>query len=466
MDKILEKLRSFVQFDFANSPYTSTLNLIFKIIAFIFGALVVYTYIYKVIGIFPQKKLPKAKKERRYGVIIPARNEEKVVANLIKSVRNCKYPQDKLTIFVIAHNCTDRTAEVSRNCGGAVVYEYNNPNECTMGYAFRHLFKCIEKDYGTQNFDGFFLFNADNILDDRFFEKMNDAFEYYGEKDIVTSCRNSKNFGSNAISGMYGIHFLSGCRFEQKSRSMCNCSTRIAGTGYVIPAELVKDGWNYVTLTEDWEFSSDQVLQGRKIRYYDEAMFFDEQPTSVKIMLRQRLRWAKGYLLVFKIKAGKLFKSLFSKKNKHKFSSYDMMMRIFPKSVVMFFVSIVHYLLLLLAPLFGEQLFGGKAFGDYAVGQLLGWGKSFLLGYFFSILFAVLMFILDGKRIPKFSFGKKVLMCLLWPIFGALNMAFNLVALFKKVEWKPIPHDDTTTHEGLNKAEPQDEKSEPVAENQ
>lgn len=63
---------------------------------------------------------------------------------MIKSIRKSDYPQDKLDIFVVAHNCTDKTAEVAR-AAGAIVYEYNNPNECTMGFAFKALFKFIEK---------------------------------------------------------------------------------------------------------------------------------------------------------------------------------------------------------------------------------------------------------------------------------------------------------------------------------
>lgn len=90
-------------------------------------------------GVFTKKKFPKTDKKLKYGLIIPARNEEKVVGNLIKSIQKCDYPQDKLQIFVIAHNCMDNTAQICRELG-ATVYEYNNPDECTMGYAFRYLF--------------------------------------------------------------------------------------------------------------------------------------------------------------------------------------------------------------------------------------------------------------------------------------------------------------------------------------
>jgi len=156
---------------------------------------------------------------------------------LIKSIQKNKYPQNKLQIFVIAHNCNDDTAKISRDLG-AIVYEYNNPLENTMGYAFKYLFSKIEEDYGTQNYDGFFLFNADNILSVDYFEKMNDAFEYFKGERVITSCRNSKNFGANVISASYGLYFLSGCRFECRGRSVLDCSTRVQGTGYVINSNI------------------------------------------------------------------------------------------------------------------------------------------------------------------------------------------------------------------------------------
>jgi cellulose synthase/poly-beta-1,6-N-acetylglucosamine synthase-like glycosyltransferase len=127
---------------------------------------------------------------------------------------------------------------------------------------------------------------------------MNDAFEYYDHQYVVTSFRNSKNFGSNIMSGLYGMYFALGCVCEFRGRNVCGCSKRIEGCDYVISSKVVENGWPYVTLTEDWEFSADQILDSNKIRYCDEAIFYNEQPTTFKVMWRQRVRWSRGHLLV------------------------------------------------------------------------------------------------------------------------------------------------------------------------
>ena len=40
-------------------------------------------------------------------------------------------------------------------------------------------------------------------------------------------------------------------------------------------------------------------------------MYYDEHPTTFKAMWRQRLRWAKGTLIVCKKRIGGLFKTVF-----------------------------------------------------------------------------------------------------------------------------------------------------------
>ncbi len=178
------------------STYEGIVSFIFTIITAILALPTAYMTVFMLIGLFTRKTYPHVQNKGNYGVVISARNEEKVVGNLIASVRGNDYPQQRLTIFVIAHNCTDKTAQVARQAG-AVVYEYNNPDERTKGYALKYLFSQIEKDYGIQTFDGYLMLDADNIVSENYVDKMNDAFMYWKGQSAITSFRNSKNFGQN-----------------------------------------------------------------------------------------------------------------------------------------------------------------------------------------------------------------------------------------------------------------------------
>ena len=436
--------------------HIATVQSLFSFLYFLLGLVLAHFIVFAVVGIFAKKTYPKTEKKLNYGVIIPARNEEAVVSGLIRSIQRNNYPQENLKIFVIAHNCTDQTAKIARK-EGAVVYEYQNPDENTMGYAFRRLFSLIDRDFGLSGFDGFFLFNADNVLDKDYISRMNDAFVYYNKENIITSFRNSKNFGANLISGLYGMYFAVGCRLESRGRTVAGCSTRVQGTGYLINSDIVKDGWKYVTLAEDWEFSADQVLLSHNIRYCDDAVFYDEQPTSVRIMWRQRLRWSRGHLIVFYTRIKDLIKGIVSPKTKNRGSVYDICANVLPSTIFFLFLQVIQVALYLVVPLFDsgvsvkEVFLGNTASIFSSNGFLFAMLRSGLSSYFTMMLSAVLIFLVERKRIKKIGFFKKVLVVLCWPLFLIIQFLIDVQALFSlNLTWKPIPHHDKTTFEQVN----------------
>ena len=281
---------------------------IYNILGTILSIVVIHKAFYFVIGMFFTRKFKSAKKQHKYAICIAARNEKYVIGNLLDSISKQDYPKDLLTVFVVADNCTDNTAEIVRN-HGAICYErFDNQNK-TKGYALEYLFDKIEEDYGRMSFDGYFIFDADNLLKGNYISKMNDAFDS-GEK-IITSYRNTKNFDENWIASTYALHWIRSIRTNHRARSVLRLATNIQGTGFLFTNEIVRDGWHYTSLTEDRALTADAVAQGYRISYQDEAEFFDEQPVSLKVALRQRLRWSKGHLLAFAESGPYLFINIF-----------------------------------------------------------------------------------------------------------------------------------------------------------
>ena len=76
--------------------------------------------------------------------------------------------------------------------------------------------KCIDRDYGVDSYEGYFIFDADNLLKGDYITRMNEAFDA-GEK-IVTSYRNTKNFGDNWISASYALHWMRTQRTEHRDK--------------------------------------------------------------------------------------------------------------------------------------------------------------------------------------------------------------------------------------------------------
>lgn len=433
--------------------------------------------VYAAIGLLTTRRFPKTDRLYKYAVLVAARNEEKVIGKLMESIRQQDYPQELIDIFVVADNCTDATAAVATQ-HGAICYERRDEAHRTKGYALQFLVERIRRDFGIEHYDGYFLFDADNLLRRDYVSRMNEAFAA-GEK-IVTSYRNTKNFHENWISASYGLHWLRTVRTEHRARSVLRLATRIQGTGLLFSHELLSNGWNYVSLTEDRAFCADAVAQGYEISFQNAAVFYDEQPTSFKIAMRQRIRWAKGHLQAFVETGPKLFAHIFytgGVANKQpaqkkasaarkvlrnlrlRFMSFDMLTVVFPRSFASLVYRWVCFLLRVILAV------GGTVFGletapklVYALCAMAGVSPAgsggrgvllllcFLLGgmvsrYFSNVLMAVYIFLAERKRIPGAVWYRKLWFCLMFPLFDFMGRIATCIALFIKVDWKPIPHE-------------------------
>ena len=92
-----------------------TLKTINFIIAVIFFVCYTYQFLYIPVPWLRKEKPHGPAKANRYAVLICARNEQRVIGDLIASLRGQTYDQSLLSIFVLADNCTDDTAMVAKN---------------------------------------------------------------------------------------------------------------------------------------------------------------------------------------------------------------------------------------------------------------------------------------------------------------------------------------------------------------
>lgn len=444
--------------------------------------LLFYKTIYKIVGIFATRKFKPAKNQHKYAILVAARNEEAVIGQLIDSIRQQDYPAELVDIYVVADNCDedDKTAEVARSMG-AYCYERHDMEHRTKGFALQYLVECIRRDKGIDAYEGYFIFDADNLLKRDFISRMNDSFDA-GEK-IVTSYRNTKNFDDNWISASYGVHWLRTVRSEHRPRSLFRLATRIQGTGFLFAWEVIQDGWNYTSLTEDRAFCADAVANGYKISYNNEAEFYDEQPVDMKTAWVQRVRWAKGHLQAFTETGPQLAKHIFVtggaanrpevtgnkplSKGKRllnnirlRFMSFDMLSIVYPRVIPSLIKKIVVYGLRVSLILMGTMTVrtwfcpdiieeGLRYFGIDPVFKApleaclmlsLFTFTWTLYTYVQGIIVAAYIYIIEHRRIMKIKWYKKVWFCLTFPIFDIIGKLAMYIALFRRVEWKPTPH--------------------------
>lgn len=368
----------------------------------------------------------------KYAVIIAARNEELVIGQLIKSIKNQEYPEELVDIYVVADNCTDNTVYVAGEAG-AIVRERFNMNQIGKGYALDFMMKIIEKEYSSKNYEGYFVFDADNILDKNYIAQMNKTFDW-GYR-IITSYRNSKNYNQNWISAGYSLWFLHEAEYLNLSRMSIGASCAISGTGFLLDADLIRanKGWIHHLLTEDIEFSVDQIIKGEKIGYCGTAILYDEQPATFSQSWNQRLRWAKGFYQVIAKYGADLIKGMFKGKG-NKFSCYDMIMTILPAMFVSTISILVNGLVCLSA--LSDSVVNGKEI-IFITGEAML--KSLAWYYLVIFVLGLITVLTEWKRIHCSAWAK-ITYTFTFPFFMLTYLPISIVALLKDVEWKPIAH--------------------------
>ena len=424
----------------------TTVIKICAIIGTVLSILMIHKAIFATVGVFKTRKFAPTLNKHKYAICIAGRNEEKVIENLLESIRNQDYPMDKIDVFVAAHNCTDSTAKIVTEYSQKIkdtgyklhLYEYNNKEEKTKGYALKYLFEQIEKDFKINSYEGYFIFDADNVIHSDYITRMNEAFD--SGKKIVTSFRNSKNIYQNWISYSYAMHWVRTCLTENRGKSVLNQACRIQGTGFLFSNELVKNGWSYVTLTEDRAFCTDAVVQNYEISYCDAAVFYDEQPYKLKVALRQRLRWAKGHLQSTVENEPKLLKNMITPKKRFDIT-YDCFWLNFPYNIERFFRTTISYIMELIIAIIAVNFLG------VLYGLLIAYAFSLLKFWLGNMFLVLLNYIIYEKRIHS-NLNKKdrpwykiLFYAFMFPFFDKIGKWSMIFAMFVKVEWKPIPHD-------------------------
>lgn len=394
-----------------------------------------YQFLYIPVALAPKKKKTVQAPLRRYAILISARNEESVIAQLLDSISQQDYPADLIVPFVVADNCTDATARVARDAG-AVVYERFNKQQVGKGYALNYLIQQIRDAWGDEYFDGYFVFDADNLLQPDYISQMNNVF---GDPyQIVTSYRNSKNFGDNWISAGYALWFLREAAFLNAPRFRLGISCMVSGTGFLFSREIMLryGGWPFHTLTEDIEFSAHSIVQGERIGYCGATEFFDEQPTLFGQSWRQRTRWSRGYIQVFLKEGPGLFAGLLGRNS---LSCFDLIMSIMP---AMIFTVIS---LLVSAAIIVLQLIEGHNILPIVISALL---SSFVPAYSSLFIVGAITTITQWQHIHT-STARKILFTLTFPLFMFTYVPICIASVFGKVEWKPIEHKVTVSIQQL-----------------
>ena len=412
----------------------TTLQIINLAIMLAFFLCYSYQFFYIPVAWFKKDAPHREPSPHRIAVLIAARNEQSVIGNLIDSIRAQDYPADKVDVFVVADNCTDLTGSVA-GAHGATVYFRSSTTQVGKGYALQYLLRCIEDDYAP--YDGYLVLDADNVLSPNYITEINKTFS--DGYEIVTSYRNSKNYGDNWISAGYGLWFLREARYLNGARMALGSSCAVSGTGFLFSRRVLHacGGWNFFLLTEDIQFTIDRVTSGEIIGYCPRAVFFDEQPTSFAQSWRQRMRWSRGYLQVLWYYGKRMIRGIFRPRKaiSRRFSCYDMTMNIAPGAILTATGLVVNV---------SATVY--RFVTDQNVTTLLLSVANILCGLFLTVFILGAITTVTEWRSIYCPAWKKILFTFTFPLFMFTYVPICIASLFaRRVGWKPIRHKRAVT---------------------
>jgi len=236
----------------------------------------------------PRYAWEKEQPQTRFALAIPAHNEEAVIAETVKRLRELDYPPHLYSIFIVADHCKDRTAEKARDAG-AVVFERNEGPRSGKGAALSWLFNKIFEDSSIQ---AVVIFDADTNVDRKFLRVMDVRLRNGAQ--VVQGQHRIRNENDGWFPLLTWAMFLIDNRYQNLGRNNLRCSAKHMGDSICFRADILRKlGWGE-GLTEDYQLRQRLLLEGIRIEYEPEAIGLGEAPLNWQQARAQRARWLRG----------------------------------------------------------------------------------------------------------------------------------------------------------------------------
>jgi cellulose synthase/poly-beta-1,6-N-acetylglucosamine synthase-like glycosyltransferase len=219
-------------------------------------------------------------------IIIPSKNEESVIRRTIDECLKQTY--DKIEVIVVCHNCTDSTYQEAKHSDSRVRAFELNTKESGKGIAL---------NFGLEKANGnlIMILDGDGILSNDFVEKALPLFE---DKYAAVQGRYiPSNRDYSLITKLLSIEGDLWSTPYMTVRSFLEKRCPLGGTGYIVRKDiLIEEGLFANHLVDDYELTFRLLRKKHRIAFAPLCIDYDEKPPTMEIMLRQRARWAKGFI--------------------------------------------------------------------------------------------------------------------------------------------------------------------------
>jgi cellulose synthase/poly-beta-1,6-N-acetylglucosamine synthase-like glycosyltransferase len=232
----------------------------------------------------------------RFGVLVPAHNEEATIDALIASLRQVNYPASMLRVLFVADHCDDGTVARIRAAGYDCLDRQQGPRGKTASLADGLAW--LTQRYGTEC-EAIAFFDADNVVDPGFFRHAAAGLE--AGHPVVQGRVGVQNWNATLFARLNYMNAVVENRMEELARSQAGLTCNLRGHGMVFRREVLdRVPWEAGTLVEDQEMLVRLVLAGYRVFWAEHARVNSVLPENTKEAATQRRRWAGGRSAILK----------------------------------------------------------------------------------------------------------------------------------------------------------------------
>lgn len=225
----------------------------------------------------------------RFAVFVPAHDEERLIADTVRSLLEVDYPAELFEVHVIADHCTDRTAVIAR-CSGATVHEHVDPEPTGKGPALQWLFDQL--DQAGAGFDAVVIIDADTVVNHRFLGILDARFRNGAE--VVQAHYAVRDADLSSATALRAAALSTRHYLRPLGRTTIGASSGLYGNGMAFSRRVMGERTWSDHLTEDLELQSELVLDGVTVEFAPDAVVLAEMPQTLKAARSQNERWERG----------------------------------------------------------------------------------------------------------------------------------------------------------------------------
>jgi cellulose synthase/poly-beta-1,6-N-acetylglucosamine synthase-like glycosyltransferase len=237
-------------------------------------------------AVFPARRLREGDSLLRLAVVIPAHDEEQLIAACVSSLQPAT-----ATVYVIAHNCTDATAANAVSAGAQVLRldeASGHGKGAALHFGFNHAIAA--------GAEAVIAMDADSVASSNLIGAVRSALAG-GSRALQVRYEAAQPATARARLQALALRGMNVVRPRGRSRLGLSCG--VFGNGFALTAAALRTvPYLAHSIVEDLEYHLLLVRAGIRVDFLDVATVRAELPTQSAAAAVQRARWEGGRILM------------------------------------------------------------------------------------------------------------------------------------------------------------------------